>query len=807
MKNCSTGCFRPLSVAAILAVAGGFGSMAHGQVILRESQSGLGVGGVQGNGDSTYAQISTDGVNIVFRSRSTNWSDGSSGEGGTRAIKRSRAGGGLFMLNSGLAASPPLSGNRPQGGDTADLTFRGGSTYWSNSVDINFGGFDPCPDTNGVSDIFGGGSPVSALTTGGPCGTQSNGSSFHPAVFPEGVLLAFDTAGTIFSSGDTATRDVYTLTIGSPRNFAKKSITGNIISGITAGNNTSEKPAVGGNANLGYVTAFESLATNLVTGDTNGVRDIFVRVDPDTSGPFILLPFTSRISVSTAGTQANGASFNPSVSHNGNVVAFASDATNLVGGDTNGVRDVFVRNRNDGTTFRISHSFSGLQADAASDNPVVSNDGTWVAFESLATNLLPNATTTVGVRHVYLCHVPTNSIFICDFDYVNWAFAQSDSFRPTITDNGLVVAFDTQAANLGITDTNTDSDVYSYTRSALPANDNCVFATVISGATGSTSGTLAGALPSPNLPLICGSSSFSPDVWYRFTPVCSGSYTFDTLGSAADTTLSILADCNGPVIVCNDDAVALTSSVTTNLVADQAYLVRVSSFQVRTGAYNLNWARAASTPANDLCANAQAIGLGQFPFSNCGATNSAFIIANCNLTGNADVWYSFTAQTAGSYAINACQSNFNSVLAVYAGAGCPSDATTQIACNDDTCALGARVNFVASAGQQFKVRLAGFGGAQGAGVLVVTKLGCSPADIANDQGDPLPGLPNVPNNGVNEGDYNAFFNGFFTQAPYCNIADDQGTPFPPFGNPIGADNGVNEGDYNCFFNFFFNGCP
>ncbi len=95
-------------------------------------------------------------------------------------------------------------------------------------------------------------------------------------------------------------------------------------------------------------------------------------------------------------------------------------------------------------------------------------------------------------------------------------------------------------------------------------------------------------------------------------------------------------------------------------------------------------------------------------------------------------------------------------------------------------------------------------------------VGCNPADIADDQGTPLPGSPNVPNAGVNEGDYNAFFsaNGFFHQATlglcgvgkFCDIADDQGTPKPPFGNPVGANTGVNEGDYNCFFNNLFLPC-
>ncbi|CAN5802107.1 hypothetical protein BH11PLA1_BH11PLA1_13730 [soil metagenome] len=87
---------------------------------------------------------------------------------------------------------------------------------------------------------------------------------------------------------------------------------------------------------------------------------------------------------------------------------------------------------------------------------------------------------------------------------------------------------------------------------------------------------------------------------------------------------------------------------------------------------------------------------------------------------------------------------------------------------------------------------------------------CSAADIADDQGNPL--LPGgmTPNNGVNEGDYNAFFNNFFTNQAAgspADIANDNGNPLPPFGPAGGVNNGVNEGDYNAFFNTFFNGCP
>ncbi|CAN5755536.1 cytochrome c family protein [soil metagenome] len=93
-------------------------------------------------------------------------------------------------------------------------------------------------------------------------------------------------------------------------------------------------------------------------------------------------------------------------------------------------------------------------------------------------------------------------------------------------------------------------------------------------------------------------------------------------------------------------------------------------------------------------------------------------------------------------------------------------------------------------------------------IALPTSVRCQPADIADDQGNPLP--TGSPNNGVNEGDYNAFFNTFFNNQSVgspADIAYDDGSPLPPFGPAGGVNNGVNEGDYNAFFNNFFNGCP
>lgn len=129
----------------------------------------------------------------------------------------------------------------------------------------------------------------------------------------------------------------------------------------------------------GRWVAFASDASNLVAGDTNRTTDVFVH---DLSSGR-----TERVSVSSSRRQANGASVAPSISADGRYVTFTSYARNLVGGDTKGVADVFVRDRVTGKTRRVSLSSAQRQADGASGNASMSPDGRYVAFSSVAKNL------------------------------------------------------------------------------------------------------------------------------------------------------------------------------------------------------------------------------------------------------------------------------------------------------------------------------------------------------------------------------------------------------------------------------------
>src|SRR5262249_18797775 len=101
---------------------------------------------------------------------------------------------------------------------------------------------------------------------------------------------------------------------------------------------------------------------------------------------------TTRVSVRSSGGEANNHSRFPSISADGVLVVFASDAINMVGLDTNGKRDVFLHDRSTAKTTRISLSSAGVQSNGLSDTPAIAAGGGFVAFRSDATNLVSGDT-------------------------------------------------------------------------------------------------------------------------------------------------------------------------------------------------------------------------------------------------------------------------------------------------------------------------------------------------------------------------------------------------------------------------------
>jgi Tol biopolymer transport system component len=263
-------------------------------------------------------------------------------------------------------------------------------------------------------------------------GAEGDGVSglFGLTISPDGRYVAFESTADNLVPGDTnGTEDV----------FVRDRLRGitdrvSVATSGAQGNDWSEVPSISAD---GRYVAFTSEANTLVPGDTNSTWDVLVR--DRTNG------ITECVSVSTGGAHGDLASYYPSMSADGRYVAFWSDATNLVPGDSNGKTDVFVRDRQLGTTERVSVSTGGLQGDFGSASQSISNDGRYVAFTSYATNLVPgdtNGTFDVFVRDRRSGTTERVSVA------TGGAEGAGQSTFPSISADGRYVAFASFANNL-----------------------------------------------------------------------------------------------------------------------------------------------------------------------------------------------------------------------------------------------------------------------------------------------------------------------------------------------------------------------
>ena len=199
----------------------------------------------------------------------------------------------------------------------------------------------------------------------------------------------------------------------------------------------------------GRYVAFENSGFNLVSGDTNLASDIFVH-DRQTG-------VTARVSIDSSGNQGNDQSFDPSISWDGRFVAFHSDASNLVPGDTNGISDVFVHDRETRVTERVSVDSSGNQASGGvgdSREPSISGDGRCVAFYNDTGDLVAS-----GDEGIFVHDRQTGVTEYVSIPAPGSGLQNGYGERAAISADGRYVAFDSQ---LGLVpaDTNGAYDVY-----------------------------------------------------------------------------------------------------------------------------------------------------------------------------------------------------------------------------------------------------------------------------------------------------------------------------------------------------------
>ena len=394
--------------------------------------------GTQGNSDSYSPSISADGRYVAFISSASNLVPGDTNGTYDIFVKD--------VITGAIAVGSNRHETLPQwGGNSA-------SSSSSISLDGRYVAFHSTAsnlvphDNNGTYDVF-----VKDVTTGtitrvstDGSGNQGNNSSNYPSISADGRYVAFQSYASNLVTGDSnASYDIFV-----------KDVTAGTITRVSTddlGNQSNSGSSYSPNINAsGRYVAFESSATDLVPGDINGSYDIFVK---DLATGLI-----TQVSTDGSGNQGNGNSYRPSISADGRYVAFYSYATDLVPYDTNGSTDIFVKDLTTGAIERVSTNELGNQGNSrSSDYTSISADGRYVAFNSDASNLVPGDTN--GTTDVFVKDVTTGTITRVSTDDAGYQ-GNSGSIHASISAGGRYVAFSSYASNLVPGDTNATWDVF-----------------------------------------------------------------------------------------------------------------------------------------------------------------------------------------------------------------------------------------------------------------------------------------------------------------------------------------------------------
>lgn len=394
--------------------------------------------GTQANGQSEAPAISADGRFVAFVSHASNLVAG--GAFGAYDIfvrdRRLRTTERVSVASDGTPArmvnnfSSPLSYWPALSADGRFVVFT------SDAINLVEG------DTNGNGDVFlhDRATRVTRRINLGPDGQQTAGSVSYPTISQDGRVIAFTFSGGGLLPGlESGQENVYAHDrLAGTTSLVSRSLGGAV------GNGHSTNPSLSAD---GRLVAYESQATNLVGGDSNGAKDVFVfdRVEGT----------TRRVSVGSGGAQANGASLGASISGDGRFVAFESAASNLVAGDTNGIADVFVHDLQTAQTQRVTLGASGAQVAPPSGSgesgqlvaqePRLSADGRFVVFASNGEGLAPQVTG--GFSAVFLTPVsrqqcPTPAIYAATTELVRAGATLEllgSGFGRVAADNGVSV--------------------------------------------------------------------------------------------------------------------------------------------------------------------------------------------------------------------------------------------------------------------------------------------------------------------------------------------------------------------------------
>lgn len=313
---------------------------------------------VSGAGAS-FVDVSGDGRYVVFYSTATNLVAGRMTRAGSVFLRDMSAAGvhtievpqpatgtgepNAYSIRPTISATPDAAGNYYVAYNAKATNLVSGATHVDDVYITQFN-----PSTFTVSR------PMLLSHTLASATTPSNGQNDHAEISSDGTMIAWDSTATNLDPRTNGKSQVYE----SANPFLTAAVAPQLLSvssdGTTAGNQPSTRPAIDRN---GDEVAWESTASNLITGDTNGVLDCFLR--GTTTGAVVGINTTIRVSLGYTGQQLTGASQRPNLDGAGDKVGFAANSSQVVKGDNNTQRDVFVRDLTTNTNYLIDACQSG----------------------------------------------------------------------------------------------------------------------------------------------------------------------------------------------------------------------------------------------------------------------------------------------------------------------------------------------------------------------------------------------------------------------------------------------------------------
>ena len=605
-----------LSALALATLAG----TAHAQITDRVS---IGLAGTAAAGASSGVQVTPDGRFAVFMSHATNMVTADANTAMDVFIRD------RYLNTTTLISAPdPSTGESLGFGGDSTITLGGSRVISDNGRFVAFMSDASnlvIGDTNGVTDCFirdrdldrngvfdepGIGKTRTIRVSVSSAENQSVGNcpngicdhgSFNPVISADGRYVAFDSwhdftsdsvpYGNIYWRDRDADNDGFFDEVGgSPDAAVTRLVSGRIQQSVegTQGDGTSWGAAISAD---GMTVTFTSTSRYMVFGDSTSNSEIFARNMATNA--------IVRITEPLFGGQPNGHSTSSSISADGRYVAFASFATNLTGDIDTSIENVLIKDRdtdNDGVFDEVgSVAYSSaskgynpfilgnpiVNLNNSSNSPYISDDGSKVAFKSLASNVfcsvLNGCTDTNGVADIFVFDSSLGRAERVSLS-ANNTQATEASLAPAMSGNGRFVAFVSAQHTLDGAGFNPGEEVYVRALESR-GNDSCDTAIPVNAGT-ITAWDNWGPFDANGI--ACGPTSNSA-VWFTHTAACTGSITVDTNGSSFDTLLSVY---NGScpfdaaeLVGCDDDSGnGLASSITFDAVEGQTYAIRVGGF-------------------------------------------------------------------------------------------------------------------------------------------------------------------------------------------------------------------------------------